>query len=134
MGGPGAPEGEAAEAPPPIVWPSDGWQITPDIVVKGPEFRVPAHTKNDVVEWVTYIVPSGFTRDTWITSLEIKLSVLNVTHHICFTFQRHRPETKYYVANWSESPRDDEGAGSFALLSFSAAPSSSRGDSLQFAT
>src|SRR5262245_56554392 len=55
----GAPKGDAADAPPPVVWPSDGWQIKPDIVVKGPEFRVPAHTKNDVVEWVTYIVPSG---------------------------------------------------------------------------
>jgi hypothetical protein len=106
----GAPQGDAADAPPPVVWPADGWQITPDIVVKGPEFRVPAHPKNDVVEWVTYVVPGGFTRDTWITSLEIKPSVLPVTHHICFTFQRHRPETQYYVPNWSESPRDDEGA------------------------
>jgi hypothetical protein len=92
------------------VWPVDGWQIKPDIIVKGPEFRVPAHTPQDVVEWVTYVFPSGFTRDTWITSLEIKPSVLQVTHHICFTFQRHRPGTKYYVANWSESPRDAEGA------------------------
>ena len=106
----GAPMGDAADAPPPVVWPSDGWQIKPDIVVKGPEFRVPAHTKNDVVEWVTYVVPSGFTRDTWITSLEIKPSVMPVTHHICFTFQRPRPGTKYYEANWSESPRDAEGA------------------------
>src|SRR6185436_15316665 len=104
----GAPQGDPADAPPPVVWPSDGWQIKPDIVVKGPEFRVPAHTPNDVVEWVTYVFPSGFTRDTWITSLEIKPSVLSVTHHICFTFQRPRPNTKYYEANWSESPRDAE--------------------------
>jgi len=106
----GALEGDPKDAPPPVAWPSDGWQIKPDIIVRGPEFRVPAHTPNDVVEWVTYIVPSGFTRDTWITSLEIKPSVLSVTHHICFTFQTHRPDTKYYVPNWSESPRDDEGA------------------------
>jgi len=71
---------------------------------------VPAHTPKDVVEWVTYLIPSGFTRDTWITSLEIKPSVLAVTHHICFTFQAHRPNARYYVANWSESPRDEEGA------------------------
>ena len=71
---------------------------------------MPAHTPNDVVEWVTYLIPSGFTKDTWITSLEIKPSVLAVTHHICFTFEPHRPNAKYYVANWSESPRDDEGA------------------------
>jgi hypothetical protein len=106
----GAPQGDPADAPAPRVWPSDGWQITPDIVVKGPEFRVPAHTQNDVVEWVTFVVPSGFTRDTWITSLEIKPSVIPVTHHICFTFQKHTPDVKYYVANWSESDRDAEGA------------------------
>jgi hypothetical protein len=106
----GAPEGDPKDAPAPIEWPADGWQIKPDIIVKGPEFRVPAHTPNDVVEWVTYLIPSGFTRDTWITSLEIKPSVLNVTHHLCFSFVAHRPEAKYYVPNWSESPRDEEGA------------------------
>ncbi|HKE83815.1 MAG TPA: hypothetical protein VKB50_08680 [Vicinamibacterales bacterium] len=105
----GALEGDPKDAPPAIEWPADGWQIKPDIVVRGPEFRVPAHTKNDVVEWITYTIPSGFTKDTWITSLEIKPSVIAVTHHICFTFQAHRPTTKYYVANWSESQRDDEG-------------------------
>jgi hypothetical protein len=106
----GAPQGDAADAPPPVAWAADGWQIKPDVVVKGPEFRVPAHTPNDVVEWVTFVVPSGFTKDTWITSLEIKPSVMSVTHHICFTFQRHTPATKYYQAVWSESPRDAEGA------------------------
>jgi len=106
----GALEGDPKDAPPAIEWPADGWQIKPDIVVRGPEFRVPAHTKNDVVEWITYTIPSGFTTDTWITSLEIKPSVTTVTHHICFTFQTHRPTTKYYVPNWSESQRDDEGA------------------------
>jgi hypothetical protein len=106
----GAIEGNPKDAPPPVEWPADGWHIKPDIVVRGPEFRVPAHTKNDVVEWITYVIPSGFTQDTWITSLEIKPSVLSVTHHICFTFQPHRPTVKYYVPNWSESPRDEEGA------------------------
>jgi len=106
----GALEGDLKDAPPPVEWPADGWQIKPDIIVRGPEFRVPAHTPNDVVEWVTYLIPSGFTKDTWITSLEIKPSVLPVTHHICFTFQAHKPDAKYYVPNWSESPRDDEGA------------------------
>ena len=106
----GALEGDPKDAPPAVEWPADGWQIKPDIIVRGPEFRVPAHTPNDVVEWVTFLIPSGFTKDTWITSLEIKPSVLEVTHHICFTFEPHRPTAKYYVANWSESPRDDEGA------------------------
>src|SRR4030095_961445 len=105
----GAVEGDPKDGPTPIEWPADGWPLKPDIIVPAPECRVPAHTKNDVVEWVTYVIPSGFTRDTWITSVEIKPSVLSVTHHICFTFQPHRPTTKYYVANWSEAPRDEEG-------------------------
>jgi hypothetical protein len=105
-----AAEGDPKDAPPPVDWPGDGWQIKPDVIVRGPEFRVPARTKNDVVEWITYLIPSGFTKDTWITSLEIKPSVLEVTHHICFTFQAHRPDAKYYVPNWSESERDEEGA------------------------
>ena len=65
----GALEGDLKDAPPPVEWPADGWQIKPDLIVRGPEFRVPAHTPNDVVEWVTYLIPSGFTKDTWITSL-----------------------------------------------------------------
>jgi hypothetical protein len=106
----GAPQGDLKDAPPPLEWPADGWQIKPDIVVRAPEFRVPAHAPQEVIEWVTFLIPSGFTKDTWITSLEIKPSVFSVTHHICFTFQPHKPDVKYYVANWSESPRDEEGA------------------------
>ena len=51
----GAPEGDPKDAPPPVEWPGDGWQIKPDIIVRGPEFRVPAHTPNDVVEWITVL-------------------------------------------------------------------------------
>ena len=40
----GALEGDPKDAPPPVEWPADGWQIKPDIIVRGPEFRVPAHT------------------------------------------------------------------------------------------
>jgi hypothetical protein len=105
----GTPQGDDKDAPPPIDWPADGWQIKPDVVLRAPEFRVPAHAPQDVVEWTTFVFPSGFTKDTWITSLEIKPSVLSVTHHICFTFQPHRPTVKYYEATWNESLRDDEG-------------------------
>jgi hypothetical protein len=105
----GAVQGNPVEAPPAIQWPADGWQIKPDVVVKGPEFRVPAHADRNVIEWVTMTVPSGFTKDTWVTSLEIKPSDLTVTHHICITFRPHRPDVKYYVMNWTEAPRDADG-------------------------
>jgi hypothetical protein len=63
----------------------------------------------NVIEWTTMVIPSGFTKDTWVTSLEIKPSDLTVTHHICITFRPHRPDVKYYVMNWTEAPRDADG-------------------------
>jgi hypothetical protein len=87
-----------------IDWPADGWQLTPDVIVRAPEFRVPARPPKNVIEWATAIIPSGFTKDTWITSFEIKPSDLTVTHHICASFVPHRENVKYYEWNWSESP------------------------------
>src|ERR1700746_820309 len=75
----GAKEGDAKDAPPPIAWPADGWLIQPDYVVKGPTYDVPA---KGVMEWTNVVVPSGLSKDTWITSMEIKPSALPVTHHI----------------------------------------------------
>ena len=49
-------------------------------------------SRKSVIEWATYIVPSGLTKDTWITSLEIKPSELSVTHHICISFIEHDPD------------------------------------------
>jgi hypothetical protein len=105
----GAIEGDPKDAPRPIEWPADGWDIPPDIVVNGPEFRVPAHTKNDVVEWTYLTVPSGITRDTWITSLEIRPSQPAVTHHICVYFRPHTPDVAYGVPVWQDRPRDESG-------------------------
>jgi len=105
----GSVQGNPADAPPAIQWPADGWQIKPDIIVKGPEFRVPAKVDRNVIEWVTMVIPSGFTKDTWVTSLEIKPSDLAATHHLCITFRPHRPDVKYYVMNWTEAPRDADG-------------------------
>ena len=105
----GAPQGNLADAPQPKVWPADGWQIEPDLIVRLPDFTVPARPPKNVIEWVTVTVPSGFTKDTWITSLELKPSDLSVTHHICLSFVPHRDTVPYYVYNWSESPRDEDG-------------------------
>ncbi len=105
----GAPQGDQKDAPPPIEWPTDGWQVKPDLIVRGPEFRVPARPPKNVIEWASTTIPSGFTKDTWVTSLEIKPSDLSVTHHICISFAPHRPNVKYYEWSWQESPRDEEG-------------------------
>ena len=105
----GAPEGDVKDAPAPKDWPADGWQIKPDIIVRGPAFSVPAHPPGNVIEWTNIYVPSGFTKDTWITSLEVKPSDLSVTHHICLVFVPHRDDVQYFTPTWTERPRDEEG-------------------------
>ena len=84
----------------PQVWPADGWQIEPDLIVRLPDFQVPARPAKNVIEWTCVTVPSGFTKDTWVTSLELKPSDLSVTHHICLTFVPHRANVNYYELNW----------------------------------
>jgi hypothetical protein len=110
----GAPQGDPKDAPKAIEWPADGWQIKPDLIVRMPEFRVPAKPPKNVIEWTSVTIPSGFTKDTFVTSLEVKPSDLGVTHHICLSFVPHKPETKYYEFSWSESPRDEEGVATDA--------------------
>jgi hypothetical protein len=105
----GAPEGDPKDAPPAVVWPKDGWSIQPDVVVRGPSFKVPARPPSNVIEWTTIIVPTGFTKDTWVTSVEIKPSDLQVTHHICIAFQPHSEDVLYYTPFWNDKPRDEEG-------------------------
>jgi hypothetical protein len=103
----GAKEGDPKDAPPPVAWAKDGWEIQPDYIVKGPEYNVPAQ---GIMEWTNVVVPGGFTKDTWITSLEIKPSALPVTHHICISFIAHSPEVKYGVPVWVDKQRDESGS------------------------
>ena len=84
--------------------------LQPDVIVPGPTYDVPAHPKNNVVEWITLTVPSGFTKDTWITSVEIKPEHPDVTHHMCVAFVAHKPDVKYFVPNWNDKQRDEDGS------------------------
>jgi len=105
----GAAEGDATDAPPPVEWP-EGWQIQPDIIVKGPATEVPAHPKNNVIEWISVTVPSGFKEDTWITSVQIKPEYPAVTHHICLGFNPHTPDVEYFVPEWQDKDRGEDGS------------------------
>src|SRR5215468_4061940 len=91
----GAPEGAANDAPPPIRWAEGGWQIKPDYIVEGPTYDVPA---KGIVEWTWFVVPGGFTKDTWVTSIEVLPSQPAVTHHVCLSYVQHTPEVPYNVA------------------------------------
>jgi hypothetical protein len=105
----GAPAGDAKDSPPSINWP-EGWQIKPDLIVQGPAIEVPAHPKNNVVEWITVTIPSGFTTDTWITSVQIKPEYPAVTHHMCLGFNPHTPDVKYFEPEWKDLERDQDGS------------------------
>ena len=105
----GAPEGNTKDAPPAIQWP-DGWAIKPDMIVEGPTTEVPATPKNNVVEWISAYMPTSFTKDMWVTSVEIKPEFPAVTHHICISYLPHNPAIQYNVGYWSDKARDDEGA------------------------
>jgi hypothetical protein len=103
----GAPEGDPKDAPPAVRWPDGGWQIKPDYIVEGPTYEVPA---KGVVEWTWFVVPGGFTKDTWVTSIEVLPSQLAVTHHVCLSYIRHTPEVQYNVPMLPRAiQRDAEG-------------------------
>jgi hypothetical protein len=103
----GASAGDTKDAPARVEWPADGWQIPPDVVVDATAIRVPA---KGVIEWINVTVPSGFAKDTWVTSIEVRPSALSVTHHVCVTFKPHVDGVKYYVPEWPEIARDSEGS------------------------
>jgi hypothetical protein len=90
----GAPEGDPKDAPPPVLWPDGGWQIKPDLVVDGPTYDVPV---KGIVEWTWFVVPAGFTKDTWVTSIEVLPSQPAVTHHVCLSYVQHTPDIQYNV-------------------------------------
>jgi hypothetical protein len=105
----GTLEGAPADAPPPIAW-AVGWLIRPDLVVAGPTVEVPAHPDRNVIEWLTVTVPSGFTHDTWITSVEIRPEHPEVAHHICLGFNPHTPDVEYFHPVWEDKTRDPDGS------------------------
>ena len=91
----GAHEGDVRDAPPPMQFPEGGWQIKPDLIVEGPSYDVPP---KGVVEWTWFVVPGGFTKDTWVTSIEVLPTQLAVTHHVCLSYIQHTPDVPYNVA------------------------------------
>lgn len=105
----GAPAGDPKDAPMDVKWPADGWEIQPDLVINGPSYTVAAKPKADVIEWVFMTVPTGVTKDTWITSMEIRPSELAVTHHICVYFRPHTSDVEYSKPVWADRPRDEKG-------------------------
>ena len=76
----GAAAGDAKDAPPPKQW-VEGWGIgKPDLVFQLPKpYAVP---KSGTVEYTYMVIPTNFTRDTWVTKAEVRPSERSVVHHV----------------------------------------------------
>ena len=76
----GAPEGNPNDAPPPPKF-VEGWQIAkPDQVFEMPAaFEVPA---SGTIEYQYLVIPTGFTRDTWVQEAEVRPGNRQVVHHV----------------------------------------------------
>ena len=96
------PEGKVKDAPPPREW-VEGWNIgKPDIVVQLPKaYDIPA---KGTVEYTYFILPSGFTKDTWVQAGEFRPGNRSVLHHATVFFRdpdsrwlRKYPAGEYFV-------------------------------------
>jgi hypothetical protein len=83
----GALEGDPRGLPPRVEWAEGGWQIQPDVIVSLPAYRVPA---KGIVDWTYVTVPSGFAKDTWVTSIEILPGDPVVLHHAAVFVKPHK--------------------------------------------
>lgn len=102
----GAAEGDPNDAPPPVQWPTGGWSVQPEVVLDLPAHEVPAR---GILEWELIAFPAPFKTDTWVTSMEILPGEPSVVHHICFSFEKHKPTTVYNRYEWVQVPRDGTG-------------------------
>jgi hypothetical protein len=62
-----------------------------------------------VVELTSFTIPSGFTNDTLVTSIEIRPGNRAVVHHVSVAIEPHRDDTVYGVARSETKQRDAAG-------------------------
>lgn len=76
----GAPEGDAKDAPPPRVFPSE-WPLgEPDLIVKPSEvFTLAAEGKD---EFRVFVIPTGLSEGKWIQALDYRPGNTKIVHHI----------------------------------------------------
>jgi len=95
----GAPEGDPKDMPPPVDFVA-GWTIPkPDIIYQLPHpFAIPA---TGIMEYQYVIVPTGFTKDTWVQDVEAAPTDRSVVHHIVAYVRR--PGSNYFKGQPTET-------------------------------
>jgi hypothetical protein len=107
----GAKPGDPSDAPPPPHW-AAGWRIPqPDRILEMPR-PVPLPAEGDV-EYTYEIVPTGFTKDTWVRMSEIRPSARDHVHHAVVYVRppsshwlRHAPIGVPFTASTLKEPQD----------------------------
>jgi hypothetical protein len=75
----GAPAGDLKDKHLAAEW-RDGWNIRPDQVFQMPDpYIVPA---TGSLPYTYIVIPTGFTRDTWVTAAEIRPGARSAVHHM----------------------------------------------------
>ncbi len=76
----GAKEGQVKDAPAPVTF-AEGFAMgKPDVVIDmGASYTVPA---KGTIDYVYFVVPSGFTEDKWVEKIEARPGARSVVHHI----------------------------------------------------
>jgi hypothetical protein len=109
--GAGAPAGDPQTAPPPRKW-TVGWNIPqPNAVIKMPQ-PVPIPAQGEV-EYTYEIVPTHFTKDTWVQMSEFRPGSASHVHHAVVyirppdsTWLRHAPTGVSFTASTLKDPDD----------------------------
>ena len=113
----GAPLGDRKDMPAPKQW-VEGWQIPkPDVIFQLPKpFPVPA---KGIMEYKYVIIPTGFTKDTWVEHVQAAPTDYSVVHHIVAyvrvpgsNYFRDMPKNEFFEAPPSKTdaattPKDD---------------------------
>jgi hypothetical protein len=101
-----AAEGDAKDQPAPVDWPQ-GWTIQPDLIVRMPKpFHVPA---KGAIELTSFTLPTGLTKDTWVTSIEVRPGNRRVLHHMAISFRPHNANVRYGEPQAQVKLRDENG-------------------------
>ena len=80
----GCPEGDAKDAPPPRTWASD-WPLgEPDLVLTIPEAYELGDEGTD--EHRVFVIPTGLSKDKWVSAIDFKPGNPRVVHHILAAF------------------------------------------------
>jgi hypothetical protein len=107
----GAPKGDPKDMPPAPSY-TEGWSLgTPDVVLEMPvDYKVPA---DGFVEYEYFEIPTNFTEDKWVQSVEVRPGARAVVHHVIVTARPAKPEPRpggFTFAKGMDIPKGQTGA------------------------